>query len=418
MPLESLSDEPPQTLRIPSRHTLVPLVEVFIVAYMDIMGIAAAEPPQKHTSAAAAKAPSMDAMRVSIQEQIPLLDSEIYKTREQASIAILRVINATVERRNPLPPEFIQVLDAQKISAEQRSRLRVIRLHAEDMEEELPRRIASPIEENMTTDELLSRQFAMPLLAEDPEIQGQLKHYSEGYEGQPSAEALYNLCTALNCIPELTQKGIILKPAQDRVLRMNNEVLVVERPEQDGVQKMVFAMPDQAALLTSAYTTPYQTELAPGVAAPWKDMTGDVPCPHTGVLTKNDTIKVAVGSAPKTRSISVSKPTAVEIGPQSYELTHLEQQANGMWRISMIGGIFEDIPWECTELREDMQSYQFAAASRFSITNEEGDTEYCAAGNMTFTIRNMSFTLCSTIKPATITIKAYSKLAVRRIKLP
>lgn len=421
MSLESVSTGP-ELVKSRTHLSLGPLLEVFIVAYAHVTGAIAAEPPRTP------RAQQQQVEQVSLQSleqrvilNIPVLDDEQFKVRTAITQDTLHAINQAIKLRNPLPKEFRAHLNphAPHLSAEQRSRLRVISKHAEEMQLEEPGRIACPTTSNKPVHSLLSNQFFMPVTTQDPTMLNALAGYKEGYEGQTSAEALQNLCEKHCSIPTLTQNGIVLRPQDGKsFVTMNDKLCVVTEDTENGIRKTVFYMPDSGVLLTSPYSIPYETQMAQRACAPWKSNWGATPTPYGGLSESAEgTITAEVGTEPETKELSTRHNDAVEIGMHSFSISCIEESSDG-WDIHISGSICAEIPWPKTSSLQDMYTYQLAAASRFAVLDKDGQAEYCAMENLSFDKRCMSFTLHSKKEPKTITVRAYRNLETQTLKLP
>lgn len=393
------------------------LLRAAALAYATVFAApAGAQPPEK-VPAVAEKPATLEDLEKRIRRDVPALDDDHFITREQATNRLLEAVDNALRLRNPLPPTLLSPLDprAEHLSPEQRARLRHIHAHAERSQMLLPGRTPCPVKTDTPVPALLSAQFSLPVTATDPEDAAAMAGDREGYEGQTSADALRNLCARHGCVPELTQAGIELRPAEGAVMRTTDDLVLIERKE----GATVFHLPDRGTLLTGFSPGKGGTvKIAPGGFPAWAEGGQASPEPYLELQPENGAVNVLVGVSPTTRELDLEGVTVAEIGPQSFRVMDSARQQDGSWTVSVAGHIYPHLEWPRTTTVEDMYTYQLAASARFTVRLKDGREMLCPAEGLAFKQRCLNLTLRLPDEPASVTLRGFREMDRRTLPLP
>lgn len=408
------SVETPGTLR---SDRLAPLLRAAVLAYATVLAAPAGAQPPERAPAAAEQPATLEDLEKRIRGDVPALDDDRFITREEATSRLLEAVNGALRLRNPLPPSLLAPLDprAEHLSPEQRARLRHIHAHAERSQMLLPGRTPCPVKTDTPVPTLLSAQFSLPVTATDPEGAAKMADDREGHEGQTSADALLRLCQRHGCVPELTQAGIELRPAEGATMRATDDLFLVERKE----GTTVFHLPDRGTLLTGFSSGKGgAVKIAPGGFPVWSEGNQGSPEPYLELQPKDGAVDVLVGVSPMTQELDLAGLKIADIGPQSFRVMDVVRQEDGTWVLNITGLIYPDLPWPKTTVTEDMYTYQLAASTRFTVRLKDGREMLCAAERLEFRQRQLSLQLRIPDEPASVRVRGFRDMDRRTLPLP
>lgn len=447
----------PDVRHIPHEHTLrlktlFTLVSVFLIAYGDTLH---AETPAQTTrkKPTARPYPALDALETVIKAETPLLNHQLCNTREEALLHIKIAIREALHHQNPLPDYAKTILSVPyKVDdyVEAHKRMQDARTFLDELEEELPGRIAVS-DANTAFNSLLEEQFHCRITADDPVLRSRLQEYKTGTDAEQSGKAFERMCHHLQAIPLPVANGFFLRPIQEgEEFRTNERMGMVTIGGPKIQYREAFMLPDKGMILTLTAAQRNETEeekmdrkeeeyialffqkipeptesvfiptkITGAPFHPWnKDNSQSTPSSTTWIPLMEKTCTAMIGKKPASYDIPTAQPTVISLGLQTLYVQSSEKQADGTWITHMKGTVWEGVEWPKTTNEEDMFSYQLVAGNQVSALTADDETMDAIVYDLHFCKRELEFFLKTAQHPQTVRIRAYTEISKEEITLP
>lgn len=356
------------------------------------------------------------------------MGKDVFTIRQAAHARLAGILNEYHDIRNPLPSSAYAIINPsqQGLNEEQRKRLEIIQEFERQSRKCKPGRIGCPEAAGTTLHRLLEQQFGLPINSEDDEI----LHLSRGTfhspEGQSSTKAMMEICKATASFPYIMPEGIWLQrlPANS-VLRANDDVLTVEHSVSGRRVQHVFCMPDKGILLdaenTNYWTLPTTSVHIDGLHH-WSSACNKGWSPSIAASVKDNQITAYLGTEIATGTLKPGESKYLELEPHQLIVHSVEEKPNGGYMTCVRGNVHIEKRWSKLFpyflYREDMFTYQLAAAIGFQAMDESGNALPTAVSPLLFSQRQFDLYLHTEKKPAHFIVRAPTTIERKTLTLP